>query len=304
MRDRRPLVSAVVLGLFVSACGGGQTSDATPTTATPTTVATTGQTTTSISPATSSTVNGIAVAVVHDISYSETFTLNVYYPEESSEWPVAVVFHGGEVTKDSMSSYATQVAEGGIVVFVPEFRSTPEQLAEGIHVGFDDAACAMRFARQYASDYGGNAERIVTGGVSYGADVAAAMTLAGDQFGEGCLVGDEQSAMGDGVVGLDGLYDAVEAPELLGWHDLYSMEQLEKASATSYVEAPAREDVRFVLFTSSDSFAQDQAELFRSLLANVGYPVEILARPDVPHTAMFPTQAEGAVEALITMASG
>lgn len=305
MRSRVILLGLVVLGLIVAACGDGETSNPTPSTSTPPTVVTISeQTTTTLSTTVSTSAVGMAVTVVNDIPYSQTFGLNVYYPEESGEWPTAVVFHGGEVSKGSMADYARQVAAGGVVVFVPEFSSTPAQLAEVLHLGAEDGVCAMRYARAHASEFGGDGDRVVTAGLSYGAVVGALMTLAGDHFESDCLVEEDVTAMGDGFVGLDGLYDFDQAPEALGFHDLYTMEQLRTASATTYVETPARGDVRFVLFTGSNSAGQDQAELFRARLAEVGYQVEVLARPDVPHTVMFPTQAEGAVQALVEMASG
>jgi acetyl esterase/lipase len=242
--------------------------------------------------------------MVGSIPYSSDFALNVYYPEESGEWPVAVVFHGGEVTANSMAVYASQVAESGVVVFVPEFSSTPAQLAEALHSGAEDGVCAMRYARAHASDFGGSSERVVTAGLSYGAVVAALMTLAADQFEGDCVEADELSAFADGFVGLDGLYDFVELPGVLGFQDRYTIEELEKASVSTYVAAPPIEGVRFQLFTGSDPVAQEQTELFRTLLDTVGYQVEVLARPDVAHSVMFPTQAEGAVQALVEMASG
>lgn len=295
----------MAMGLVMAGCSGdGSDEPDDPTTHSPPESTFEAETSTSRSVSTTAPEDFAGVAVAKDVAYSTEFTLDVYYPEEGGEWPVAVVFHGGEVLKESMADYASQVAEGGVVVFVPEFSSTPAALSDVLHRGAEDAVCAMRYARARASDFGGNGNRVVAAGLSYGAVVGALMTLAGDQFEGDCLVESDVTAMGDGFVGLDGLYDFAELPEALGFHDLYSMDQMQTASATNYVMQPAREDVDFVLFTGSDAFAQDQAELFRARLDDAGYPVDILARPDVPHSVMFPTQAEGAVEALIKMAFG
>ena len=115
----------------------------------------------------------LPVLVEVDVPYSSAFSLDVYYPDAPGPWPVAVVFHGGEVSKSSVYTYASQVAEQGVVVFVPEYSSTPAQLSEALHLGGEDAVCAMRFARVHASGFDGSGDRIVAAGASYGANVAA-----------------------------------------------------------------------------------------------------------------------------------
>lgn len=299
---RGVLFLVVMLALLLEACGDGA-SDVSTTQPPPQTSVETGVTTLAGS-SSSLADEGSAVSVLLDVPYSSGFTLDVYSPAWDGEWAVAVVFHGGEVVKASMADYATQVAERGVVVFVPEFSSTPAQLAEGLDLGAEDGVCAMRYARSHAGEFGGNGDRVVAAGLSYGAIVAALMNLAADRFAGDCFEADDVSGFADGLVGLDGFYDFAELPEVLGFQDRNTVEELEMASATTYVTAPPRDGVRFQLFTGNNTVAQDQAELFRALLDGVGYQVEVHARPDVPHTVMFPTQAEGAVQALVDMASG
>ena len=138
-----------------------------------------------------------------------------------------------------------------MVVFVPEYSSTPAQLSEVLHLGGDDAVCAMRFARAHASDFNGNGDRIVTAGASYGANVAALMTLAPDMFEGDCIVGSEVSAAAAGLLGLDGMYDFASMPDELGFHDFYTVAEMQRASALTYVEpAEPGDDTVIELFTA------------------------------------------------------
>lgn len=244
-----------------------------------------------------------SVLVEVDVPHASDFALDVYYPDASGSWPVAVVFHGGEESKTSMQGFASAAAEQGVVVFVPEYSSTPAQVSEVLHAGANDAVCAMRFARTHAPDFDGSGDRVVTAGVSYGANVAALMTVAPDEFDGDCLVGSDVSAATRGLLGLDGMYDFATLPAVLGFHDYYTDEQMQRASALTYV-APAEpgDGVVVELFTGMSSAAQDQAAAFGESLTAAGYEVRFVPQPDLPHNAFNP--APGSVEALTAMAFG
>ena len=162
----------------------------------------------------------------------------------------------------------------------------------------------MRFARTHASDFDGSGNRIVTAGASYGANVAALMVLASDQFEGDCLVSSEVSAAADGLLGLDGMYDFTTLPRVLGFYDEYTVEEMQRASAITYVEQdePGRETV-FELFTGREPVSQEQAELFSDSLTAAGYEVLLVPQPDQPHSA-YGGEAPGIAEALADMAFG
>ena len=187
------------------------------------------------------------------------------------------------------------------MVFVPEYSSTPDQLSDVLHQGVDDAVCAMRFARAHSSDYDGSGDRLVTAGASYGANVAALMVLASDEFEGDCLVGSEVSAAADGLVGLDGMYDFASLP--LGFGDFYTVDEMQRASALTYVEPAASGDVPIQLFTGLETASQEQADLFSDSLTAAGYDVVRVRQPDLPHSA-YGGAAPGTVEALTDMAFG
>jgi predicted esterase len=84
-----------------------------------------------------------------------------------------------------MRRLSTAVASYGAVVFVPNWRT---QVSEVLEQGAEDAACAIRFARANAEDYGGDPARITGAGHSAGAMIVALMGLVGDEFSGDCLV--------------------------------------------------------------------------------------------------------------------
>jgi hypothetical protein len=120
------------------------------------------------------------VEVTEDIEYLTLLQadepvqeLDVYAPTEPGPWPVVVLHHGGYQTKDNpiYSSFAEELAGRGLVVFVPQRRTTCNLLfecaendgAELLEV-YESWACAIRFAEETAADYGGDPESLVVFG--------------------------------------------------------------------------------------------------------------------------------------------
>ncbi len=77
----------------------------------------------------------------------------------------------------------------------------------GYPMTFEDAACAVRFARQHAAQFGGDSDTVTVVGYSAGAHIGAVTALAGDSFEGDCSV-DSGSALPDGFVGVAGPYDS------------------------------------------------------------------------------------------------
>jgi hypothetical protein len=95
--------------------------------------------------------------------------LDVYAPSEPGPWPVLVLNHGWYQSKDSVvyANLAKDLAGRGLVVFVPSRRASLATLADGAAENgrpFREAqeswACAIRFARQHAAEYGGDPDRL------------------------------------------------------------------------------------------------------------------------------------------------
>lgn len=88
-----------------------------------------------------------------------------------------VVVHGFAQGRFSFAPLAEAIASEGAVVFNIDvamsfpFRTTIEEVA-----------CAVRFSRAMAADYGGDETRITLIGNSAGASTGALVAIAGDDF--------------------------------------------------------------------------------------------------------------------------
>jgi acetyl esterase/lipase len=242
--------------------------------------------------------------VDRDVPYTSRLTVDVYYPESKGLWPVAVVLHGGEDHKETMTGYAQAAARQGVVVFVPEWRSFPAQLEEHRLAAIEDVACAVRFARERAGDYGGDGARIVMAGWSLGANFAAIAVLRDDPVEGHCVVGPDVSSLAQGLVGLDGAYDFAELiladpNPPVSW----TMDEVNEISAHTYVRTAEGDDPpAFRLFSGIEEQLHAQAERFRDDLQQAGYDVELVRHSELSHSAVI--FAAGTVDALVDLAFG
>lgn len=136
--------------------------------------------------------------------------LDVYMPGAASASPtgshgrpVVVFFYGGSWQSGSRDSYlfvGAALASRGFVAVVPDYRTWPETAFPGF---IDDAAAAVRWARDHAAEFGGDPSRIFLMGHSAGAHIV--MLLATDNR----YLAAQQMSKHDlsGVIGLAGPYD-------------------------------------------------------------------------------------------------
>lgn len=135
--------------------------------------------------------------------------LDIYLPTPSAPHsspqgrPIVVFFYGGSWQTGSRSSYlfvGAALASRGFVAVVPDYRTWPETAFPGF---VDDAAAAVRWARDHATEFGGDPSRIFLMGHSAGAHIV--MMLATD----GRYLAAQQMSKSDisGVIGLAGPYD-------------------------------------------------------------------------------------------------
>lgn len=194
-----------------------------------------------------------SVVVAKDIAYTipaqptaHEWLLDVYAPPAAGDWPAVVFFHGG-AGQESKEGYSYQalaqaIAEQGAVVFVPDLdiEGSGKDLFRtengiGMREELEGALCAIRFAREMASEYGGRSDEVVVIGHSGGGYDAMMTALVGDDakavwdaFASNrggpprqmeCTAGDTVSGQPDMLIGYAGAYmyfDQVkdEDPEL------------------------------------------------------------------------------------------
>ena len=129
------------------------------------------------------------------ISGEDTQEIGVWAPDAEGSWPVVIAFHGWGSSKESWDVLATELAKEGLVVFVPDYRST---------VILDvkrDVGCGMRYARSVAGDYGG--------------DLDQPYAFVGHSGGAGiAMVSKEDALEGTGGT-LDACYEGLPGPDVV-----------------------------------------------------------------------------------------
>src|SRR5882724_3365318 len=113
--------------------------------------------------------------VAEDIAYADGARrrLDVYRPNNARQAPIIVFFYGGSWQIGSKETYlflAATLAARGYVVVVPNYRVYPEvKFPEFL----SDGAKAVRWAKDNAATYGGDASQVFIMGHSAGAHIAA-----------------------------------------------------------------------------------------------------------------------------------
>ncbi|MCD6075741.1 MAG: alpha/beta hydrolase fold protein [Rhodospirillales bacterium] len=146
------------------------------------------------------------IEVSRDLRYGdgERRMLDVYRPQGADGAAICVFYYGGgweSGTKDSYTFVAAALAAQGIVTVVPDYRIYPEVRFPDF---LTDAARAVRWAKDHASEFGANPDRIVLAGHSAGAHIAAMLALDAQWLS---TVGLDPRRDLAGLVGIAGPYD-------------------------------------------------------------------------------------------------
>ena len=139
-----------------------------------------------------------------------TLKVDILYPRAAGPWPVVVAVPGGPGapgTRSYLADFAQLVAGQGAVVFVADYREAPEW-GGGSPTTYQDIACAIRFARAHASEYGGDGKRVTLVAHSLGPFFATTAALSGDSFEPqpGTCLTKGGSTKPDAYVGIAGIY--------------------------------------------------------------------------------------------------
>ena len=110
---------------------------------------------------------------VSDIPYSpssdsyaqERCKLDVYSPENASDCPVIVWFHGGGLTRGDKKGFPVDLLNHGYVLISANYRLMPRGVIDNC---IDDAAAAVAWAFAHAAEYGGSVQKIFVAGHSAG----------------------------------------------------------------------------------------------------------------------------------------
>lgn len=240
--------------------------------------------------------------VTRNIPYTSEMSLDVWAPAEEGSFPVVVALHGGFSNKQSLQVLSGAIVAHGIVVFSPSWHSTAPTSKEVILTGYEDAACALRFARRHAAEYQGDPARIIVVGYSAGGALGATITLAGDDFSGDCLV-EEGGALADGFVGLEGLYTILDSIPATVLDDMPedTVKLIDPFDALA--RQPVREEVEFVLFAGDESEEYvDPSDKFLEALLSKGYSAQLTELTDCSHWEIVHFPRSQIIDAIVNLA--
>ena len=172
-------VSIVVAApLLTLSCGGDDTASETTFTAPPVTISSP-LSTTSTTSTTAAIESLVAVEGSEDLDVTSSRTMDVYEPSEGGPWPVVVMWHGQPSSLDAPDSATPgdgavgvsrrRAGSGGVQRLLQ--AATPAEFV-------NDVGCSLQLAAESAADFGGDPDRVVVVGNSFGG--AAALTWALD----------------------------------------------------------------------------------------------------------------------------
>ena len=221
-----------------------------------------------------------------DVPYTELVTcgsgecevpLDILAPEAGEALPTIVLLPGGPSSfadRRYLATMAAATAQRGAVVFLASYRSTAttNSIDDSIH----DARCAVRFARSATSEYGGDPDRVVLVGHSYGSDLALRTGTQVEAETPDCLA--DAGGVPDAVVGLAGfnirLADAPEVPP------------------------------RVLLISGSDDRAAGRGEGSATDLRGAGFRAEYVELEGIDHFEIVePADAPSVVDRILEIAS-
>lgn len=113
---------------------------------------------------------------------------DVTVPFGDPPFPTVVYLHGGAWVMGSPWTHrrlAAELAARGLLIVSVDYRRAPKHRFPG---AVDDAAFAVSWTRAHAADLGGDPDRLLIGGDSAGANLAAAVLASGGGTGVGAAL--------------------------------------------------------------------------------------------------------------------
>jgi acetyl esterase/lipase len=140
------------------------------------------------------------------LRYTDEHVLDVYRPQDdSTDLPVVVMIHGCCGDRADLGVMPAAVAKAGTVVFNTDWSGVKP--GTDFREGYAEVACAVRYAREHAEDYGGDPRSVTLFGWSDGAMAAAVVAAGGATTlnDRGCHAPPD-GGIPDALVGVAGFY--------------------------------------------------------------------------------------------------
>lgn len=215
------------------------------------------------------------LTVQRGLPYQVPFALDVWSPAGSGPFPVAVLLHGRSRDRAGYNGLVRRLTSTGTVVYNVTWHDEAPQLASDYHAAVGTIACAVRFARATADQFGGRDDAVTLIGHDLGASVGAAVAIAGERFLGPCPIG-RGSARPDSFIGIAGFYEyTLPGPEAA----------LLAVGLLDSTRGDARGPIPMVLVHGADDSVvpRQSARRFKRTLQQHGYPAELILAPRTRH---------------------
>jgi acetyl esterase/lipase len=188
-----------------------------------------------------------------DVPYTEPLScdagecavpLDVLAPEDGEALPTIVLLPGGPGAFNDrryLEALAAELARQDAVVFLATYRS--EATGDSNDDGLSDVRCAIRFARSRTDEFGGDRDRLVLAGHSFGSSLTLQTAANAEAETPGCLA--DGSGVPGAAVGLSGFTFAVDDPVDASLHFLLMSGSEDQARATGEPGADRLREVGF-----------------------------------------------------------
>lgn len=213
-------------------------------------------------------------------------TLDVHVPASApAAAPLVVFFYGGgwrEGSKEDYEFVASRLTAAGFVVVLPDYRLYPEV---SFPIFVEDAALAMRWARDNAARYGADPNKLYVAGHSAGAHLAAMLALDQRYLQ---AVGMAQADI-TGLIGLSGPYDflPLEQGYLL---NVFPAPLREASQPINFVDAGAPPTL-LIHGTDDDTVWPRNSERLATRLRDAGVTAELRLYDGVGHARVVAAMA-------------
>ncbi len=246
----------------------------------------------------------LSVTVTKDLVYAKKlqpdtqveWKLDLYAPTDPGDWPVVVFLHGSGKNRGT-TILPRAIAEQGVIVFVIEYPEIHPTMAildngKGYREVAETVACAIRFARARASDFGSDNAPVVIAGFSLGGGVGSHVALFGTSLDRrweeyaasrggpprqvDCEVS-QGSTHVDALVGIAGAYDG-----FVGYDGKYGREFMQEKDPDLwkmlYGSIGENPDLKVRLLHSETDWVipYENSVEFEATLAEAGYDVKLI----------------------------
>ncbi len=209
--------------------------------------------------------------------------LDIYRPKNASNAPVVVFYYGGRWEFGKRQDYrwfGEALARNGFVAILPDYRKYPQVKLDGF---MTDAANALAWSFEHASEYGGDPNDVFVMGHSAGAHLAL-MLATNAQWMAPHRIKPTQLA---GAVGLAGTYNflPLTADDMIGMFGSTPDEQA-RSQPINFVDGD--EPTMLLLHGSADKtvWPMNSTTLAQAVNAKGGR-AEVKIYPDVTHAGIL-----------------